>query len=154
MYLRNFLQKYFPSTPKFLVLQGCHTGGFIREKTQPFKDQVLSTLDNLTVITASRYDRNSFGCEAADLTTYFGGTFNKLFKAHLSDPRNMNWKKLYLEVRKQIHELEKRLEGETLPSEPDFFSNFKKKQNQNPKIVPLPRGPREDPTPISDISPP
>jgi len=122
-YLREILRDFFFDVPKFIVLQGCFTGGFIEDPREFFNLKVLPTLSQITVLTASRYDRESFGCSSGEETTYFGGTYNQVFNTHLSHPLSMDWKKIFEEVREKISILEEE-EDKLRPSLPRFFSNF------------------------------
>ncbi len=122
-YLRDLLDYHFAAVPKFIVLQGCFSGGFIGENHRPYVNQTLATVPRLTVLTASRFDRASFGCASGDETTYFGGEYNQVFANRLRHPPSMDWKELYEEVRERVSRLESA--GEELdPSLPGFFSNY------------------------------
>ncbi len=124
-YLREFLENYFPQTPKFLVLQGCYSGGFLKDPRRGHKKDNLKELDQMTVFTASRFDRASFGCEVEGHTTYFGGTFNEIFPDFIKNPLDIDWKGLFHVIKEKIVELEGEI-PEIRPSEPLFFSNYRR----------------------------
>jgi hypothetical protein len=122
-YLRNLLEKSYKDVPKFLVLQGCYTGGFVEEPSEPFRDQTLRSLSALTLLTATRFDRTSFGCRPGENSTYFGGIFNEVLNQRAEDPRRMDWKALAGEVKEKVTVREK-TEKHAPPSDPVFFSNY------------------------------
>jgi len=122
LFLRNLLQTSFKDVPKFVVLQGCYTGGFADDPNPPFRDQTLTSLSPLTLLTASRFDRPSFGCQTGETSTYFGGIFNEVLNDMATDPLRMDWKGLFEQVKEKVKAREK-AERQALPSEPVFFSN-------------------------------
>ena len=121
-YLRNLLEASYKDVPKFLVLQGCYTGGFLEDPNQG-SEGGLKSLFPLTLITAARFDRASFGCEPGVESTDFGGIYNEVLSSRADDPRRINWKALYEKVRAKVREREYK-EDRSPPSEPAFFSNF------------------------------
>ena len=123
IYLRNLLEMSFKDVPKFLVLQGCYSGGFVEDPSQAFGDQGLKNLSPITLLTAARHDRASFGCEPGVVSTYFGGIYNEVLEGRGDDPRRMDWKALFERVKEKVKE--KEIEEERRPpSEPTFYSNF------------------------------
>ncbi len=112
-YLSTLLRHYYREIPKFIVLQGCYSGGFA---------EALNTLPNLTILTAARHDRTSFGCQSGVKTTYYGGTFNQQLKRHLDSPLQIDWEQLHQNIGKKISRKEAR-EKELQPSLPVFLSN-------------------------------
>lgn len=123
-YLRETLLKFPTNTPKIIVLQGCYSGGFIEDHQVNFKEKLLTSVPQLTLITAARYDRTSFGCSAGPITTYFGGAFNQVLSNYLGNPPQMDWRSIYKEVKGKVSLLETDLE-KYQPSLPAFFSNYK-----------------------------
>jgi hypothetical protein len=121
-YLRNLLEGSFKDVPKFIVIQGCFSGGFVEEPSEAFRDQTLKSLPTLTILTASRFDRTSFGCQPGETRTYFGGIFNEALEGKAEDPRRMDWKALSDDVKVKVSAKEK-IEKHLTPSEPVFFSN-------------------------------
>jgi len=124
--VQGFLAQYFPDTPKFLVFQGCYSGGFLKDPRKDRKRDSLRELEQVTVLTAANYDRTSFGCDPGDNTTFFGGAFNELLAGYIGNPLTMDWKNLYRAVKNRISALEEQYE-DLRPSEPLYFSNYKKK---------------------------
>ncbi len=110
------------SIPKYVVLQGCFSGGFFDEGAATPENEKLSTLSHITLLSASRHDRSSFGCEPGVRATYFGSVFHNLLAKRAASPLSIDWPQLFKEVRWQIVALEKRRHA-TPPSEPQFFTN-------------------------------
>ena len=113
---------HLEEVPKFVVLQGCFSGGFFEETSPKYRDELLSTLPLVTLLSAARHDRSSFGCEPGSGSTVFGGVINALLSHGLGDPRKMDWKSLWVAAQADILALEKR-EKMTPPSLPQYFSN-------------------------------
>jgi len=126
-HLQRFLAQYFPDTPKFLVFQGCYSGGFLKDPRKDRKKDNLRELDQITVLTAANYDRASFGCDPGEETTFFGGAFNELLPNYIGNPLTMDWKELYRAVKRKIVAMEEPYE-ELRPSEPLFYSNYKRRE--------------------------
>ena len=107
--------------PKIVVLQGCFTGGFIGSRGDPRSGDGLATLPDLTLITAARHDRPSFGCQPGTDRTEFGRAYNQVLSAtpHMADPRRIPWRRVYVRTRAQVEERETQLERGR--SEPRFF---------------------------------
>jgi len=73
--LRDALSRLPESTAKFVVLQGCHAGGFIDSDRASYRARTLRSVPSVTVLAASRHDRTSFGCGASDDSTYYGSAY-------------------------------------------------------------------------------
>lgn len=121
-YLFNFLQKEFPKTPKYLVLQGCFSGGFLVDPRKGQWANLLTQLEKVTVLTAARHNRESFGCDPGDNATYYGEAFNQTLQRLGSTPTTTDWKAFQAAVREVVAALEKKMEAEP-PSDPAYFSN-------------------------------
>jgi hypothetical protein len=121
-YLFQFLKREFPDTPKFLVLQGCFSGGFLVDPRKERWDTLLTNLNHVMVLTASRHNRESFGCGPGSSTTYFGEVFNKLLEKMGSTPPEIDWPKFQAAIKEAITALEKKI-GVREPSNPIYFSN-------------------------------
>lgn len=104
------------------MIQGCYSGGFIEDPRKENNEELLSSLKNITVLTASRYDRESFGCQPGAQTTFYGGAFNEVLQKEARSPLEISWKQIHQNVRKKVKKLE---EGEKLisPSLPQYFSS-------------------------------
>ena len=89
---------------RVVVVSACYSGGFL----DVLKD------DNSLIITASRRDRTSFGCDADRDFTYFGEAY---FRDALN--RTTSFVKAYGLARRTVGEREAR-EGDE-PSEPQIF---------------------------------
>ncbi|MBY0372202.1 C13 family peptidase [bacterium] len=111
-----------PKTRKHVVLQGCYTGGFI-DPHQGAPHRGLKTARNISVITASHYDRPSFGCSSGIDQTFFGQAYNSVLQKHPSLPQDLDWSKVYEETEAEVGRLEVRLRNER-PSKPQYFSNL------------------------------
>lgn len=97
----------FPDVNKILVLQSCYSGGFIRSKEQ-FTN--LSRLPYMRILTASRYDRASFGCGTGDLTTYYGEAFNfALMQTRSKKLDEIDWFHLHKDTAIHVEKKEKEL---------------------------------------------
>lgn len=122
-YLREVLLEFKPHIPKILVLQGCYSGGFIQDTQTNFKEKRLTSVPQITILTAASNNRPSFGCSAGPLTTYYGGVFNQVLSTYLGDPRKMKWENLYEDVIDKVIQLEREMTGYE-SSQPTFYSNF------------------------------
>ncbi|MBU6302576.1 MAG: hypothetical protein KGS60_13555 [Verrucomicrobia bacterium] len=80
--LRNALNRLPAATSKTLVLQGCHAGGFVEARVEPYRSRTLRNVPNLCVLAASRHDRTSFGCGATDESTYYGSAYLAALREH------------------------------------------------------------------------
>jgi hypothetical protein len=125
--LAGALQKIPAGVKKIVVLQACHSGGFLLSPdAAPAPDETLVTVENITVLTAARADRTSFGCDSSEHTTYYGGALQQVLDAAPGESIPLrNWQ--------QVHELisdkVKGLESEQkIPSDqrslPQYFSNW------------------------------
>jgi hypothetical protein len=121
-YLFNFMQKEFPATPKYLVLQGCFSGGFLVDPRKEQWDALLPNLKNVTVLTAARHNRESFGCDPGADTTFYGQAFNETLRRIGTAPNRSDWKAFQAGLIEVVTALEKKMGVET-PSDPAFFSN-------------------------------
>lgn len=114
------------SVHKVVVLQGCHSGGFLLPAAEaPAPDQTLIALEQVTVLTAARADRTSFGCAGGDRTTFYGGSFQQVLD-ELPRGRNarVNWRQVHRRVEKAVRRLEREKSiPEQQQSLPQFFSN-------------------------------
>lgn len=120
--LKNMLQS-LNKIPKFIVLQGCFSGGFIEDSRPNAQERTLSTLPKVTVITASRFDRASFGCNPGSRTTYFGQAFNETLQEQktTTSPLSLNWKETFSTIKQKIVALES--PQKFTPSEPQLFTS-------------------------------
>ena len=128
-HLANALQKFPARVKKFVVLQACHSGGFILPPEQaPSPDETLLTVENITVLTAARADRTSFGCDTSDHTTYYGGALQKVLDASTKKIPARDWRRIHEEVSAKVDSLEI---AQDIPAEqrslPQYFSNLRKK---------------------------
>ncbi|MBI3544410.1 MAG: hypothetical protein HY075_14150 [Deltaproteobacteria bacterium] len=122
-YLREALAAGFEKVPKFVVLQGCFSGGFVEEEEDHYRADLLTRLPELTVLTAARHDRSSFGCEPGSRTTFYGGAYNEALARFIRpDPRAIDWRKLHETVAAHVVALEKREKAKP-PSLPQFFTS-------------------------------
>lgn len=121
-YLTGFLKREFPHTPKYIMLQGCFTGGFLVDPRKEYWDGLLTTLDRVTVLTAAQYNRESFGCDPGAKTTYYGGAFNGVLQKMGQAPNTTDWKALHQVLRENIRQIETKM-GVQKPSNPRYFSN-------------------------------
>ncbi len=114
---------------KIIIIQSCHSGGFITADQEKFCKDSLSLLENATILTASRHDKGSFGCNVGGDRTYFGAAFNDEIRTKTEVPPRLNWKEIYRAVAAKVTAMETEYRA-TLndrqrpyfsPSEPQFF---------------------------------
>ncbi len=119
--LAEVLSGFAAEIPKIVVLQACHSGGFVEEPRG--RARALREIPNLTVIASARFDRTSFGCDPGPSQTYFGGLFNALLSRTTNGraPPEIRWRLLFEELRRAIEALERR-QG-VRPSLPVFFAS-------------------------------
>lgn len=128
--LTQALEKYFGKTPKYVVLQACHSGGFIWNPSTGSDNPLLHDLKNITVLTSTRYDRESFGCQPGVENTVFGKAYLSTLAEGPLQPLKINWRALFERVEKQVSEAELN-QGVAPPSLPQFFSNQEKISQEN-----------------------
>lgn len=100
------------ATPKYVVLQGCHAGGFA---------EALAEVPGLVGLMAARRDRASFGCDPGQTMTFFGAIFGRLFADALAaagGPQAIDWARLSAAVGAEVAAAEAGLDVE--PSLPVF----------------------------------
>lgn len=122
-FLAQYLADSYPKVPKYVVLQGCFSGGFIADARAGAEvpEPRLEALSQITVLTAARYDRESFGCGHDDRTTYYGGAFNQVLAQRLASPLRIDWRAIHEDVRTRVNALEAELPVQ--PSLPAFFTD-------------------------------
>jgi hypothetical protein len=128
-YLAKALQKFPDRVKKIVVLQACHSGGFLLPPEEaPAPDETLVIVDNITVLTAAHADRTSFGCDSSDHTTYYGGALQEVLNASGKKIPARDWREVHEEVSLKVDQLEKE---QGIPPDqsslPQYFSNFRKK---------------------------
>lgn len=106
--LASALRRFPEGVRKIVVLQGCHSGGFVLPPDEaPDPGQALVALEDLTVLTASRSDRTSFGCDGGGRTTYYGGSLQKVLEALPSAGIDaMDWEEVHRGVSREVRRLE------------------------------------------------
>lgn len=109
------------ATPKYIVLQACHSCGFVDTPEQNLKADRISNLQKITAITASREDRSSFGCDSGSVRTVFGEKYNQALSQMIDQPTQMNWRSLFDQVVNEVEAKESSLS--VTPSLPVYFSN-------------------------------
>ncbi len=115
----ELLGRFADAIPKIVILQACHSGGFVDEPRG--RARALREIPNLTMIASARFDRTSFGCDPGPSQTYFGELFNDLLRAASvgKAPAEIRWRVLFDELDRGIRELERR--HGVRPSSPVFF---------------------------------
>jgi hypothetical protein len=128
-YLKEILRAKEPRTaPLNIVIQACYSGGFADTDNVDFKPDTLRGLDKLTLLTAARYDRSSFGCGSGNFRTFFGGAYNDEWAERKQLPEKLDWQSLYDKVIQRVDVLEaeyvKKEKPEIFyPSLPMFYEN-------------------------------
>jgi hypothetical protein len=125
-YLKKMLSAIKPEVKKYIVLQGCYTGSFITKGEKAPEQDTLTSIPNICLITASRYDRPSFGCAPGNERTDFGGTYNDALRLKKLRLENMAWKEFYENIKDKIDKIES--ERKIKPARrslPAFFNNIR-----------------------------
>lgn len=109
--LRDLLRAFPADTPKIVVLQACHSGGFLDEVRPERRAETIADIPRLTAIAAARFDRTSFGCDSGATMTYFGEVYTRLLETRLtSDPTAIDWGALYRALFADIARLEREVD--------------------------------------------
>jgi len=125
--LRDVLLAFPAATPKIVVLQACHAGGFLDEAREERRADTIAEVPKLTAIAAARFDRTSFGCDSGARMTYFGEVYTGLLTTRLvaaggrADPSVLDWAALYRALRADIARIER--EVDVRSSLPVFMQN-------------------------------
>ena len=119
--LKNIIKEWPEDIQKFIVIQGCFSGGFVDSDIPKFREQSLRDTPNTTILTASRYDRSSFGCDFKSEKTYYGGAYIESLKKKQTPIEKIDWKILHEEVNAKITQMEKKRNFK--PSLPQFVKN-------------------------------
>lgn len=124
--LADALRTFPEDVRKIVILQGCHSGGFLLEAdAAPTPEETLTRVDGVTVLTAARADRTSFGCAGGDRTTYYGGALQRVLDElpRKAIPRQ-DWERVHRDVTREVTLLEN---AGSIPDDrrslPQFFSN-------------------------------
>ncbi len=98
-----------PQTKKIVVLQACYSGGFISAQNEPqTHPSPLAQLPAMTLLTASRADRVSFGCETGAMLTEYGHSFLKVAVEEKAKISEIDWQALAAKVAEDINAKESR----------------------------------------------
>jgi hypothetical protein len=123
-FLANALQAFPSGVRKVVVIQACYSGGFVLSPDQaPAPAETLRSVERITVLTASRADRTSFGCDSSGETTFFGRSYHKVLEANpeLTVPE-LDWRQLHEQVTKEVEQLERQADiSGRQRSEPQFY---------------------------------
>lgn len=123
-YLNRVLSGVREEVKKYVILQGCYTGSFISTNHEGNAGQdSLKNIPNICVMTASRWDRPSFGCAPGPDRTYFGGTFNDLLSTQRPPLEAIVWQDFYekLKIRIKRMESDQQIDTHSLPA---YFNNI------------------------------
>ncbi|MDC0720524.1 C13 family peptidase [Nannocystis bainbridge] len=94
--LARALQALPAATPKVVVLQACHAGGFA---------PALAQVPGLVGLAAARHDRTSFGCDPGPDMTIFGAIYIRLLERRLGEPAalpSLDWHALYKQLQAEV----------------------------------------------------
>ncbi len=126
-YLKKALADFRPEMPKIITVQACYSGNFLDATSAELNKDTLKDLPSVSVMTASRHDRSSFGCNPGADRTFFGHYYNQYLDHYATSPAMVDWEVIYEGVSKDVAELEETLKSQSkkiLSSEPQFFSNL------------------------------
>lgn len=101
--LQRSLQAFAPATPKVVVLQACHAGGFA---------DAMAAVPGVIGLAAARHDRTSFGCDPGHDMTTFGAVYLRLLGERLvsaTSPSLLDWSALYAALQAEIAAAEQAL---------------------------------------------
>ncbi|MBK7827255.1 hypothetical protein [Nannocystis sp.] len=119
--LRGLLRAFPAATPKLVVLQACHSGGFLDAARAELRADAITDVPNLTAIASARFDRTSFGCESGAEMTYFGEIYTRLLtRSPAADPAAVDWPGLFTALAAEVAALERAVD--VRPSLPVFFT--------------------------------
>ncbi len=124
--LAGALEAFPAGVHRVVILQGCHSGGFVLGANEaPATHETLTGLSDVTVLTAARADRTSFGCAGGDRTTYYGGALQRVLDGlPRGEIPQLDWQRVHDEVSKEVQRLEN-ASGipEAQRSLPQFFTS-------------------------------
>lgn len=98
--LARALRAFPAATPKVVVLQACHAGGFA---------PALADVPALVGLAAARHDRTSFGCDPGQEMTIFGAIYLDLLAERLpagTSPAALDWPSLHQALQAQVEAAE------------------------------------------------
>lgn len=120
------LRQFPPGVRRIVVLQACYSGGFLLPPEQaPTPEETLTTLEHVTVLTASRADRTSFGCDSGAENTYYGRSLQKVLEG-MPGRRipDLDWRTLHERMTGEVERLEKEQQiSGNRRSLPQYFAN-------------------------------
>ena len=119
--LRNMLSPA-SEIPKIVAIQACYSGGFIKNKASL---TTLAKLPNIQILTASRYDRSSFGCNPGNKVTLFGEVYNHVILSKIIDGiPDTDWKNIHSELIKWVDKKEESYKiNDSKKSLPEYYKN-------------------------------
>ena len=125
--LAEALREFPPQVRKIVILQGCHSGGFVLAADKaPLPQETLVEVEGITVLTAARADRTSFGCAGGERTTFYGGALQRVLDGlpRRTIPRQ-DWSRVHSDVVREVTLLEN---ASGIPEErrslPQYFSDL------------------------------
>lgn len=124
--LSTALQAFPAQVRKVVVIQACYSGGFVLPPDQaPAPEESLLNVKNITVLTAARADRTSFGCDQSGETTYYGRSVQKVLDANAGlTIAQFDWRQVHEQVSREVEALEQQTGiGERARSLPQFHAD-------------------------------
>src|SRR5690606_29150835 len=134
--LAGALNEFPAGVRKIVILQGCHSGGFVLSPdAAPAPHETLVTVQAVTVLTAARADRTSFGCAGGDRTTFYGGALQRVLDGLPNKGiERQDWRRVHRDVTREVQLLEN---AGGIPEErrslPQFFSNEDSRSGSTPR---------------------
>lgn len=120
------LQAFPAQVRKVVVIQACYSGGFVLPPDQaPAPEESLLNVQHITVLTAARADRTSFGCDQSGDTTYYGRSLQKVLDANAGlTVAQLDWRQVHEQVSHEVEQLEQQTGiGERARSLPQFHAD-------------------------------
>lgn len=123
-YLKSAMMSLPTHSQKVVVLQGCYTGGFMETPLQDADKDTLTAVPEISLLTASRFDRRSFECGPGKQYTPYGKVFLQMLGENPRQIPLMDWKGFASILQQRVDDEEIMMSyAEERLSYPRFYSN-------------------------------
>jgi len=119
-YFKQALSAWPDTTPKYVVLNGSYTGGFITDVNAKFPGELNRGLSQLTVLTSANWDEPNPSPASSDRQTLFGTEYHRSLEAALLAPNKLPWKTLASQLRQRVSDAQ-RARRSKHPANPQLF---------------------------------